>query len=188
MLEMVIVLLMMGMIVSVAVPRAMKSSPKQEVDRAARQLARDFEGARMRAMATKRIVRMSFYENKSFYCAFMDMTSNRSGTISETLDEARNSRLVAHGSYGGIPGVILAGQVEFGQGTASTGPYGNSASDAITFDNDHVEFNTRGMVTPIGGGGVIFLTHLTDPDAVAAVTVSGSGAFRSWRYRGGEWK
>lgn len=187
-LEMVIVLLVMGMMMSLTLPRAVKSTPKQQVDRAARQLARDLEGVRLRAMSTKRNVRMSFYQTSDFYAAFMDMTSDRSGQISETVDEARNARIVAHGSNGGIPGVSLPDNVKFGVGQASSDPLGNSATDPIALTDDHVDFNSRGMVTPIGGGGVIFLTHETDPSAVAAVTISGSGAFRSWRYRNGEWK
>jgi hypothetical protein len=34
---------------------------------------------------------------------------------------------------------------------------------------------------------VIFLTHGDDPSAVAAVSISGAGAFRAWRHRNGTW-
>ena len=187
-LEMVIVVLLMGMLMSMTVPRALRTTPKQEVDRAARQLARDLEAVRLRAMAAKRIVRLSFYESKGFYAAYMDMTTDRSGKINETLDEARNARLLARGSDAGIPGVQLEKTVQFGTGKATKDPMGNSASDGVALTDDRVEFTIRGMVTPIGSGGTIFLTHRDDPEAVAAVTISGSGAFRSWRYRDGEWK
>ena len=49
------------------------------------------------------------------------------------------------------------------------------------------EFDTRGMLTPLGTTGVIYLVHEDDPDALAAVTLSGGGAFRYWRFRNGQW-
>lgn len=187
-IEMVIVLLLFGMMTAIAVPRAFKTTPRQEVDRAANQLARDLDGARLRAMATKRIIRVTFDETRGFYAAFIDVTEGRTGDIQETAEEARNARLLARGSIGAIPGVLLPEHVDFSKGSASWGPLGGWATDPITLADDRVEFTARGMVRTIGGGGVVYISHEDDPSVVAAVTISGSGAIRPWRYANNEWK
>jgi len=190
-IELIIVVLLAGVMAAVAVPRALRTSPQQEVHKAARQIMRDLESARMRAIAAKRVVRVSFYETKDFYAAYQDVTSSRSGVISETEQEARASRLLARGNMGKIPGVDLATRVEFGAGSASAGPLGGSISDPVTFKNDYVEFDVRGMVRPVDGvrtGGVVIVTHEKDKSIVSAVTVTGSGAFRTWTYRDGKWR
>jgi hypothetical protein len=62
-----------------------------------------------------------------------------------------------------------------------------TASDPVPFIDDRVEFNSRGMVIPLGTQGVLFLSHEDDPTVVAAISVSGAGAFEVWHYRAGEW-
>jgi hypothetical protein len=57
----------------------------------------------------------------------------------------------------------------------------------VLAQGDHVEFDSRGMVAPPGAGGVIYLTHEEVTSAVAAVTITGASAFRTWVFRGGEW-
>lgn len=187
-IELVVVMLMLGVIVAVALPRTITKSPRLQVDMAARALARDLEQVRMRAIASKRRVRVVFLESEGFYTAYMDVTGGRLGTISETSQEARASRLVARGSKGGVPGVELKNDVVFGAGDVVAGPLGSMVTDAITLEGDRVEFDAGGMVTPAGVGGVVFLAHEDEPSAVAAVTISGAGAFRAWRYRNGSWQ
>jgi prepilin-type N-terminal cleavage/methylation domain-containing protein len=186
-IEMVVVMVMLAGVVAVAVPRGLKTSPQLQVDQAARGLTRDLETVRMRAIAAKRRVRISFVEGEAFYTAFMDVSPGRTGAIESTADEVHESRLVTRGSSGGVPGVSLTKGVVFGFGDAAAGPFGGPASDPITLEGDRVEFDSRGMIVPAGAGGVIFLTHEDDPSAVAAVSISGAGAFRAWRYRGGGW-
>ncbi|UCC71230.1 MAG: prepilin-type N-terminal cleavage/methylation domain-containing protein [Gemmatimonadota bacterium] len=186
--ELIVVALIIGVAASVALPRALKTSPRQELTRAARQLARDLEQTRTRAVSTKRLVRVSFDGPADFYTAFMDTTEDRRGEIFEDAEEARESKLVARGSRAGLPGVRLPKRVTFGAGSASAGPLGEPTSDPITLSGDRLEFNTRGMVIPLGTSGVIFLTHEDDPSLVAAVTVSGAGAFQTWHYRNGSWE
>jgi prepilin-type N-terminal cleavage/methylation domain-containing protein len=186
-IEMMVVMVLLAAVVAVAVPRGLKSSPQLQVDMAARALTRDLEKVRMRAIASKRIVRVSFVEGEGFYTAFMDLTAGRTGAIEEMAEEVHESRLLTRGSNGGLPGVELPHGVVFGGGEATVGPLDNPLSDPITLENDRVEFNSRGMITPEGTGGVIFLTHGDDPSAVAAVSISGAGAFRAWRHRNGTW-
>jgi prepilin-type N-terminal cleavage/methylation domain-containing protein len=187
-IEMMVIMVMLAVVVAVAVPRGLKSSPQLQVDLAARGLTRDLEKVRMRAIAAKRRVRFSFLEGEVFYTAYMDISPGRTGVIESTDEEVHESRLVTRGSNGGVPGVALPKGVVFGFGEATAGPLGGVASDPITLENDWVEFDSRGMVVPAGSGGVIFLAHEDDPSAVAAVSISGAGAFRAWRYRGGGWQ
>ncbi|MGD2217944.1 MAG: prepilin-type N-terminal cleavage/methylation domain-containing protein [Gemmatimonadales bacterium] len=185
--EMIVIMVMLAVVVAVAVPRGLKTSPQLQVDLAARGLVRDLEKVRMRAIAAKRQVRFSFSEGEAFYTAYMDISPGRTGTIASTDEEVHESRLVARGSLGGVPGVDLPKGVVFGFGEATAGPLGGPASDPITLEGDVVEFDSRGMIVPAGTGGVILLAHEDDPSAVAAVSISGAGAFRAWRYRGGGW-
>jgi general secretion pathway protein H len=186
--ETIVVLLLLAVVASVAVPRALKPSPNRQVELAARALARDLELLRMQAIAAKRRVRVHFDASNNFYSAFMDTTALRSGLIAETDAEVQASRLLARGSSGGVPGVQLPRRVEFGAGIATAGPPGYEASGALVLaGGDYVEFDSRGMVTPPGGGGVIYLTHEEIGSAVAAVTITGASAFRTWVFRGGEW-
>ncbi len=189
MIEMVVVMLMLGVVAAIVIPQALKSTPMQQVDRTARQMTRDFELVRMRAIAAKRLVRVQFDAAQDFYTAYMDTTETRDGTIAGTRAEMRESGMVARGSVGGIPGAKLPNKITFGCGNATAGPLSfDCSSDAVGLDaDDRAEFNTRGMLTPLGTTGVIYLVHEDDPDAVAAVTLSGGGAFRYWRFRDGQW-
>jgi prepilin-type N-terminal cleavage/methylation domain-containing protein len=186
-IEMVVVIILIAVVTSIAVPRAIKLSPMQQVDRAARSLMRDLEQVRMRAIASKRLVRVRFYEAQDFYTAFMDVSPDRSGSISEVPDEVRQSGLIRRGSSSGIPGVVLPKGVKFGAGAAASSPLGGPTAEAIDIENAFVEFDARGLVVPEGAGGVVFLMHEDDPNAVAAVTISGASAFRTWRFSGDTW-
>ncbi len=181
-------LLLLAVVASIAVPRALKPSASRQVELAARALARDLELLRMRAIASKRQVRVRFYVAQDFYTAFMDTTAVRSGSITETDAEVQASRLLARGSSGGLAGVQLPSGVQFGTGIATVGPQGYEASGAVLLVNgDYVEFDSRGMVIPPGSGGVIYLTHEEIASAVSAVTITGASAFRAWVFRSGEW-
>jgi type II secretory pathway pseudopilin PulG len=188
MLELIVVALLIGVAAAMALPRALHRSPRQGLATAAKQLTRDLEQARTRALSAKRLVRVRFDASENFYTAFMDTTGARSGEIFEEVVEVHESRIVTYGSLDGLPGVELPRHVKFGAGAASAGPLGETTSDPVTLDNDYVQFNSRGMVTPLGTDGVIFLTHEEDPSLVAAVTISGAGAFQTWHYRNGSWE
>ncbi len=187
-LELVVVALLIGVVAAMALPRALHRSPRHELTTAAKQLTRDLEQARMRALSAKRLVRVRFDASENFYTAFMDTTEARSGEIFEEAVEVHQANIVTHGSLAGVPGVELPRQVKFGAGNASAGPLGEATGDPVLLNNDYVQFNSRGMVVPLGADGVIFLTHEEDPALVAAVTISGAGAFQTWHYRNGSWE
>lgn len=188
-IELIVVSLMIGVVAAVAIPRALKVTPKQEVDRAARQLARDLEQVRMQVVSAKRTTVMRFDVSDKFYTAFMDSTETRTGTINEDAGEVHQSRIVARGSNSGVPGIQLPKTLKFGAGIASSGPQGESTGSVVVTPtaSNKLTFDTRGMITPLGTSAVIYLVHETNSDAVAAVTVSGAGAFQAWRYRSGSW-
>jgi type II secretion system protein H len=186
-IEMLVVMVLLSVVATFAIPRSLKRSPQSQVDSAARALARDVETVRMRAIAAKRLVRFSVLVDEEGYTAFMDITKKRKGSIEETEEEVRESRLLTRGSVGGVPGVELPRGVKFGSGSVSEGPEGWRAGTAVTLVNGQVEFDAAGMVIPEGSGGVIYLTHENQPAAVAAVTITGAGALRVWRHRNGEW-
>lgn len=187
-IELLVLLALLGAAAAYAIPRTLRTSPLTKVDRAARQLVRNLEQTRTRAMAEKRRVRVTFDAANGFYAAFIDTTPERNGTILETAEEARASKVVSDATRGGIPGIELRHGVQFGRGNVmGLGPLGEVDTDAITLDGDAVEFTARGMATPVGVNGTVYITHESDQDAVAAVTISGAGAFQSWRYREGKW-
>jgi prepilin-type N-terminal cleavage/methylation domain-containing protein len=190
-IELIVVLIVFTVVVAIALPRAMRTTPRQQVHTAARQLTRDLEQARMQAIAAKRVVRVKFDVTQRFYAAFQDVSAARNGTIQETEPEARAAGFVVRDKVGGIPGARLPSGVEFGFGAAAQGPLGYASGDPVVLPNDRVEFDARGMVRPVGGvrtGGLIVLVHQDDPEAVSAVTISGAGAFRTWDYRDGAWR
>jgi prepilin-type N-terminal cleavage/methylation domain-containing protein len=187
-MEVIVVCLLIGVAASVALPRALRSTPRQEVVRVARQLTRDLELVRTRAVSAKRVVRVRFDPSEDFYTAFMDTSATRSGSILEEIGEVHESKLLSRGSFAGLPGVNLPKRVQFGAGDAIAGPLGEAVDDPVLLDSDRVEFNSRGMVTPLGTTGVIYVRHRDDPLVVAAVTVSGAGAFQTWHYRNGVWE
>lgn len=187
--ETIVVLIILAVVASVAIPRAFTPSPNRQVELAARALTRDLELLRMRAIAAKRLVRVRFYTSDGFYSAFMDLTPDRSGVVAGTADEMQESGLLARGSRAGISGVQLPRGVVFGTGGVPGGPPGFEATSPVVLaGGDYVEFNSRGMVSPSGTAGAIYLTHDKEPSAVAAVTITGAAAFRTWVYRGGEWR
>lgn len=186
-MELIVVALLLGVVASFALPRALRTTPRQELTRVTRQLARDMEQVRTQAVASKRTVRVYFDVGNRFYTSFLDITSTRSGVIDEVEDEVRQSRLITRGKVGGLPGVSLPSRIKFGAGEASVGPYGETTADPVPFTDDRVEFNSRGMVIPLGTQGVLYLTHEDDAKVVTAVTVSGAGAFEVWHYREGSW-
>ncbi len=121
--ELVVVLLLMGTMAALAIPRAIKQTPQQEVDRAARQLVRDLEQARLRAMASKRVVRVAFYPAQGYYAAVALTTADGEST-SEMSAEAADAYLLARGAGDGARSVDLPGRVTFGSGEATLDPLG----------------------------------------------------------------
>jgi prepilin-type N-terminal cleavage/methylation domain-containing protein len=175
-IELIIVILLMSLLSTIMIPR-LRQTPTRKVAFAAQTLARDLELSRTRALAVKRSVRVLFSSVERSYVGFID--DDRDGTIDETAAETRALR-----SRGRI---TLPADLRFGRGSAAELP-GVPGAGPITFADGRIQLTGRGILMPFGARGAIYLVHRDYPDAVAAVSVSASGSFKSWRYIGGAWR
>jgi len=172
-IELVVVLAVMAIAMAVALPR-FRLTPSHKVRSAANQLVRDLELARTRALGTKRKVRVQFDVTGGAYTAYLDDDGN--GTIAETAAERT--------AYGSLASRTLEPDVLYGRGT-TTGLPGDPGSLAVTFSGAEVDFGTNGVTVPFGTSGNIYVVSRHDSKVVAAVSVTGAGSFKVWRYAGG---
>jgi prepilin-type N-terminal cleavage/methylation domain-containing protein len=176
-IEMLVVVTVMGLMMAIIIPR-MRTSPGQYVSIAARQVVRDLESTRARALTARRATRVCFNPSVTGdYAGFLDDDNN--GTIAETAAEVT--------ALESFPARTLGDGVIFGKGNA-TGIPGDTLSLAVTLSDDDVDFDSRGIPAPFGAGGVVYLTHPDDPNFVAAIQIQAAGSFRLWYWRGGGWQ
>lgn len=176
--ELLIVVAVAGIMMSIVVPR-MRVSPMTEVQLAGMQLAQDMDLARTRALSTRSFARVQFGNAAGIwsYSGFLD--TNGDSTITGTSDES----LALHG-WGTRP---LPTHVAVGRGSASGLP-SDASNAAISFASSRVDFDTRGLPTPSGTSGVVYLANTTDPTAVVAVALAPSGSVQIWTWKGGSWQ
>ena len=174
--ELVVALAVLGLVLSMAAPR-LKASNHQHVDWAADRLVQDLELARTRALGTRRRARVIFHADSARYTGYLD--HDRDGAYDLNTEEIVALR--------GSGEVFFEREVEFGRGSAAPFPGDSTAVDPVTFAGDAVEFDGRGVTTPFGARGTIYLKHTRDPDAVAAITVTASASIESWLWRDGAW-
>ncbi len=175
MIEVLLVVAMIGVMVAIVGPK-FRLSESTEVQLAGMQLVQDMELARTRALATRAEVRFVFETETGAYGGYLDHDGD--GTIGESAEERTALR--------GFGRRELPARVRFGRGSAEPLPTDGNGN-AVTFADDRVNFNTRGITEPLGTSGVVYLTHSTDEAQVTAVSVSGSGAMRFWTWRNGKW-
>ena len=173
-IELITVLAMVGVMLAIAIPR-MRVSPLRRAGSAGRQLVADLDLARTRALAAKKTVRVTFDVAGNKYEAYLDDGNG----IQETVAEMRALR--------GFDRRELHASVTYGRGSAGPIP-GETGIGAVTLDNELVEFDGRGMTTPFGSRGSVYIVSRDDANAVSAVSVSSSGSFKVWVYRGGQWQ
>ena len=174
-IELLTVITVMGIMMTIALPY-MRVSPQTKVRSAGRDLVRYLEVIRTRALATKKNVRLTFDLADGSYTAYLD--DDGDGEIKE---ETWESQAVGIGTR------HLRTRTLFGMGNASELPNYPGAGP-VTFADDWVEFNTRGVTMPFGIRGVVYIRYIDDPDAVSAVSISGSASFKVWDYRDGAWQ
>jgi hypothetical protein len=149
-----------------------------ETQIAGMQMMQDIDFTRTRALATRSLARVTFTDNSTAnYVGYLDTDGD--STIAETNAEMQ----YLHG-FGKRP---LPERVLYGRGAVPPIPNDGSHS-AITFTNSRVEFNSRGIVQPMGTSGVVYLRSANKPEAVVAVEVSAAGNVRLWTYRNGGWQ
>jgi prepilin-type N-terminal cleavage/methylation domain-containing protein len=176
-IEVLIVMTLVGIMSAFAIPH-FRISELAEVQIAGMQMVQDVDFARTRALASRSLARVQFDDNSSpSYSGYLDTDGD--STIAGTNDELQ----YLHG-WGTRP---LPDRVLYGRGAIP--PVPNDASNsAITFTNSRVEFNSRGIVQPMGTDGVVYLRHANKPECVVAVEVSPAGNVRLWSYKDGSWK
>lgn len=174
--EMMIVVVVMGLAMMVAIPR-FRASDKTKARQAATQLTADLELARAKAMARRANVRVVFDAATNSYTGYLDW--DRDGVIGETT--AERDSLNAFGTR------TLPNSATFGRsGQADITNF--AGAGAITFPTPQINFDGRGLTTPFGTRGVVYVQLAADTGAVAAVTVSGAGGIRLWTTEGGYWR
>lgn len=176
MIELLMVVIVVGVMMAVAVPK-FRISPQTEVQLAAMQLAQDVDLARTRALSTRSLARVVFVTSARNYTGFLD--TNADGIIGQTQTERDALR--------GFATRTLPARIDFGRGSANAVP-GDAGSGAITFSGAVVDFDSRGLTFPMGTGGTIYLRHTEDATAVAAIVVSPAGSVRLWSWKDGGWK
>jgi prepilin-type N-terminal cleavage/methylation domain-containing protein len=177
MIELIATTTIVGIMMSIVVPR-MRISETTEVQLAGMQLAQDIDLARTRALSTRNLARVVFTNvGQGSYAGYLD--DNGDSTIAGS-----NAEMLA---LRGWQSRDLPVRVKYGRGTAPAVP-GETGTGAITWSGSRAEFNSRGLVTPSGTGGAVYLTHVNKPAEVVAVVVAPSGSVRLWTYHNGAWK
>jgi len=175
-IEMVIVIVVMGLAMMFAVPRFRVSS-QTKARQTATMLTADLELARSKAMAHRATVRVVFDAATSSYTGYLDF--NRDGVFAQST--AERDSLHAFGTR------VLPNGASFGRAGRPDIP-SFAGTGAITFPTPQVDFDARGLSTPFGTRGVVYVQLADDTAAVAAVTVSGAGGVRLWTSEGGYWR
>jgi prepilin-type N-terminal cleavage/methylation domain-containing protein len=175
-MEILAVLTVIAVMTAVVVPR-IRVTPSQLVQQSARQLVRDLELVRTKSLAMRRNTRVAFHADVSGYTAYLDHDADGRFTEDATEREA----LRAFGTR------TFASGVTFGRGAAPVLP-GESDGAAVTFPDARVAFDRRGLPTPFGARGAVYVTHVDDVTQVWAVQLSGAGGIRVWRFRDGRWE
>ena len=176
MIEVVTVMTIVALMMAIVAPR-FRISEAMEVQLAARQLAQDLDFARARALATRASVRVSFESNPAAYAGYLD--DNDDGTISESDDERIALRGFGHRE--------LSDRLEYARGSVPE-VSGVASGGAISFSDSRVDFDSRGLVTPMGASGAVYIRHKAKPEHVAAVAVTAAGNVRIWTWHEGQWK
>jgi prepilin-type N-terminal cleavage/methylation domain-containing protein len=175
-IEMLIVVVMIGIVLAIVVPR-FRVSASTQTRQAADQLVRDLETARSRALASRSTARMAFDVAARSYTGYLD--ANRDGVLGQTAAETAALSVFRTRA--------LEASVKMGRNTAPALP-GYAGAGAVTLPSTRIDFDSRGLTTPLGTKGVIYIVATSDTTQIAAVSISGAGGIQAWVYRGGAWQ
>lgn len=174
-IEMVVTLVLVGIMATVTYS-TLRVSEQRQVEMAATQLVRDLEFARTRALSTRQAVRVRFHQNQDRYRIFLD--HNDDGAFSENQTEMS--------AVGRPADIYFEDGVIYAIGTLPQFP-GHTSGDPIPLSRNRIEFDERGLVTPTGDSGLVYLTHEDDRDIGSVVVIYPSGTFRAFIWRDGAW-
>ena len=176
-IELLAVVSIVGIMMAIILPK-FRVSEKTEVQLAGMQLAQDIDVARTRALSTREMVRVAFTTGTRKYAGYLD--ENGDGTISESATEWQALR--------GFGVRELPTRIQYSRGAAGAIP-GDASSEAVSFPDGRIEFDSRGLTTPMGTRGVVYLANENDPYAVVAIQVTPSGNVRFWTFKqSGGWQ
>lgn len=177
-IELVLVVSIILIMTSIIGP-TFRITPTREVENTAHLLVSQLEMARTEALGERHVVKVSFDVINRQYTAYADddgddVIAGTSGEIQEFAEFGVRT---------------LPDLVAFGRGTASALP-GDGGAGEVTLAGEELTLDREGLPTPWGTMGTIYITHSRDADAVAAVAVASSGAFKAWRWfpEAGEWR
>ena len=168
--ELVIVMSILVIMVGIVAPR-MQVSASRRVEGMAHQMAAHLELARTNALGKRLQTEIVFDESRRTYTAYVD--DDRNGNITHIAAEA-----IAFPEFGERE---LEMFVDFGQGNASTIP-GDPSLDAVTLTANTLGLSIQGVPEPWGTMGTEYLVSRDDKDAVSAISIPSSGAFKAWRW------
>lgn len=177
MLELLAVVTIVGVVMAIMAPR-FRIARSTELQLAGMQMAQDIDVTRTRALSTRQLARVAFDADLRRYGGYLDHDGN--GTITQSAAEWQALR--------GFGERELPKGISFGQGAAPK-LSDDVGSGSITFESARVEFDSRGLVKPMGTSGVVYLTADAEPLAVVAISVAPSGNTRFWTWSPeGGWK
>ncbi len=178
MIELIVVIALVGVVMGIVAPR-FRIARSTQLQLAGMQMALDIDVTRTRALSTRTLTRVAFDAGANSYGGYLDHDAD--GTFSQSAVEWQALR--------GFGIRSLPAGISFGRGSAPTLP-DDPTNLAITFGSSRVEFDSRGLVKPMGTSGAVYLTADSDPQAVVAISVTPSGNTRFWTWHAdtGEWK
>ena len=171
--EMLTVLVVLGIMTSIAAPR-LRPSPHGQVEQNTRLLAQDFDLARTQAYASRALVRVVV--DDTLWQSFLD--HNRDTVIAENATERT--------AFGTMNSRILGQHVVFGRGSVPRIPPDTGAPPPS--GTRRIQFGPRGIVEPFGASATLYLTYDSDNTAVSAVEINPAANVRVWRWVDGAWQ
>jgi len=172
--ETLFLLVLVGVAGAVVVPPAIISRTQQAAH-VAEQLADDLDALRSAATEQRRVARVVFDPVGGSYDSYLAVDGD--GVI--TYGPAEQAALAGSA----VQSIDLP--VRLGRGARPAVP-GYPEADAVSFAGAAITFDARGLLQPLGDRGVIYLRAVESPDALAAVSISGNGTTRVWRWHDGD--
>ena len=183
--ELLIVIAMIGLVITIGAPSFSGFVRENRLKYSARSVAVALQTARLKAISANRRCFVDFAPGSltpadSFYTVWLD----QDGDLAFDNGEDDSTYLSPPDTKGGFSGYKLPPGVSFGASGVGTGPEGLSIpGDGIDFGgNNKVGFTSRGLATI----GAVFIKG--ESGSNYAVTVSGLGAVRTWRWSGSQWE
>jgi type II secretory pathway pseudopilin PulG len=178
MIELVVVVLIIGVMTAIIAP-SFRVTEERRVENMAHLLVAHLELARTQALGNRQFLRVDFDVANRKYTAFADVDED------DAIDGSA-AEIAAFGEFGER---FLDDLLVFGRGNATAVAW-DAGTDEVTLPSDQLLFDDQGLPSPWGTMGTIYITHERDLDAVAAVSIASSGAFKAWRWfpSPGEWR